>query len=125
VLSRPQVNFPHLGVLVSPYVLLGLGVFLNVLVITANQGYMPVAPSSIIDGMAIGPTHPGLVLDEIHRVMQSSDHLKFLADWIQIPRMSVASPGDLFLWLSDCIRVPSFIVWLTMLWKDCTPAGKS
>jgi hypothetical protein len=113
-----KIKFPHPAILLSPYVLYGLGVFLNVLVITANQGYMPVAASAIIDNRFGLGSHPGEILDNIHRCMQASDHLKILADWIQIPRESVASPGDLCLWLGEWLQVPSFVVWLTMLWKD-------
>jgi hypothetical protein len=113
-----KIKFPHPVLLLSPYILLGLGFFLNVLVITVNQGYMPVASSSIINNMLMGPSSPGQVLDNIHRCMQSTDHLKFLADWIQVPRQSVASPGDLCLWLGDWLQTPSLVVWLAFLWKD-------
>lgn len=111
------MRFPHWKILVIPYILLAIGIFFNVLVVTCNQGYMPVAMSSI---MAQG-TVPGQVIDEIHRAMQHSDHLKALADWIQVPRMMVASPGDALMWLGDWLSGPMFIVWLTLLWRDANP----
>lgn len=111
-------RFPHLFVLLAPYLLYGFGVFLNVLVITANGGYMPVHDSPIVKTHLDDPIAPGEIIDEVHRVMQHSDHLKFLADWIQIPRESVMSPGDMFLLLGDQLQFPLFVVWLVLLYKD-------
>lgn len=113
------MKFPHATVLVSPYILFGLGVFLNILAITVNQGYMPVAQSAILGGYV--PV--GTVLDEVHRMMQHSDHLKFLCDWIQIPRESVCSPGDLCLWLGEWLMGPSFVAWLVLLYRDYNPTN--
>lgn len=115
-----KLKFPHLPVLAAPYLIFGLGVLLNVLAITANHGYMPVAASAIIVNQ-FGVTTHGQILDEVHRCMTQSDHLKILCDWIQIPRESVCSPGDLCLWAGEWLMGPSFVAWLTMLWRDANP----
>ena len=116
---RPRLRFPHFWLVASPYLAFYLGAVLNILAVTVNHGYMPVASSPIIlrhlDGII---PYPGIVIDEVHRQMQSSDHLKFLCDWIQIPRMSVCSPGDLFLWLGEWLEGWTFIAWLAFLWRD-------
>ena len=114
---RLRFRFPYFWLVVSPYLAFCLGAFLNILVVTANHGYMPVHQSAIIFNR-FGVQSSGAVLDEVHRVMQSSDHLKILADWIEIPRRSVASPGDLLLWLGEWLEGWTFIAWLAFLWRD-------
>ena len=109
-----QLKFPHLPVLATPYLIFALGVVLNIIAISANSGYMPVAQSAILGGYVPA----GTVIDEVHRVMQNSDHLKVLCDWIQVPRQCVASPGDLCLWAGEWLMGPSFVAWLTMIWRD-------
>lgn len=120
-----RLRFPHPVLLTAPYAIFGFGILLNVLAITVNQGYMPVASSSIFAdcgdavkfAACIVPA-PGDVIDEIHRAMQSSDHLKILCDWIQLPRTAVCSPGDLFLWLGQWLEKPALVTWLAILWKE-------
>src|SRR5271154_3784435 len=77
--------------------------------LTVNEGYMPVAMSAIMrdcheekftftigalindkvkkspkeDAPACTMPEYGAIIDNVHRVMKSSDHLKFLCDWIQ------------------------------------------
>lgn len=111
-----QWRFPHRVVLFTPYLIYGLGIALNVIAITANHGFMPVVYSAIFRSDMI--IFPGMRIDEIHRVMQSTDHLKILCDWIQLPRTAVCSPGDVCEWLGDWLMGPAFIAWLTLLWKD-------
>ena len=114
---RPRLRFPHFWLVASPYLAFCLGALLNILVVTANHGYMPVHQSAIIFNR-FGWQANGDVLDEIHRVMQSSDHLKILADWIEIPRIAIVSPGDLFLWLGEWLEGWTFLAWLAFLWRD-------
>lgn len=147
-----RLKFPHIGILITPWILLAIGATLNVLAVTVNQGYMPVAMSAVMrdcheentllqilrmekskikqDEDAPPPKHAkpvctvperGEIIDDVHRVMQSTDHLKILCDWIQVPRSAVLSPGDLFLWTSELLTWPAFIFWLALLWRDHNP----
>lgn len=89
--------------LAAPYLAYGLGVLCNLAVVTANSGVMPVHyPTTwvaVCDAeMVCRDIVPGAMMDHIHRVMQPSDHLKFLADWIQeYWAARVISIGDCFL----------------------------
>lgn len=91
----------RLWLLWLPWALFFLGVAFNVLVITANHGSMPV-----VVPVTMGAVDPGAIMDQVHVVWSSSVHLALLADWIQIPWLGVASPGDLLLWLGDWLRLP-------------------
>jgi hypothetical protein len=114
---RRLLRIPYIWLLLSPYLLIAVGVFLNTLAITVNQGYMPVAKSAIVFNNLGNFPAPGTVIDDIHRVMQPSDHLKILCDWIQIPRESVMSIGDAFLKLGIWFNGWSFVAWLALLWR--------
>jgi hypothetical protein len=114
---RRLLRIPYIWLLLSPYLLIAVGIFLNTLAITVNQGYMPVAKSAIVFNNIGNFPAPGTVIDEIHRVMQSSDHLKILCDWIQVPRESVMSIGDAFLRLGIWFNGWSFVAWLALLWR--------
>ena len=114
-----KIRFPYFWLLTAPYLAVALGSAMNILAVTANHGYMPVASSPIIiralDGVI---PYPGIIIDEVHRQMQSTDHLKFLCDWIQIPRLAVASIGDVFLFLGEWLSQWTFITWLALIWRD-------
>ena len=149
-----RYKFPHLGVLILPWVLLAIGAVSNILAVTVNQGYMPVAMSAIMRDCHEEATFLGIpiklknsknkadhedddspsakknctmpqrgdIIDEGHRVMQSSDHLKFLCDWIALPhQQGVLSLGDLFLFSFDWLTGPCFVFWLALLWRDYNP----
>lgn len=116
----------RLWVLLLPFVLFYLGIGLNLLVITVNDGAMPVVMpfsskcSDTVEFMgheleAPRPCNSGETLDRVHRVAQNSDHLKFLEDWIQVPHVGVCSPGDCLLWLGDWMTYPFIAAWFALL----------
>lgn len=60
--------------------------------------------------------HPGAQLDEIHRVIQSNDHLKFLADIIQHNHaQDTKSIGDEFINLGEWLEAPMLGAWLAAI----------
>lgn len=99
-----------LWILAVPYLLYYLGVGMNVAVICANRGTMPVAASPWN-----GVDNPD-GQDTIHVKMTTESRLKVLADWVQLPAyQATASPGDLFIWLGVWLTVPSLFFWLGLI----------
>lgn len=112
--------FPHWQFLAAPLTLFYLGVFFNFLCCSANQSAMPVHEATIFWYMAAKHGilyNGGEMTDTIHRVMQPSDHLKFLADWISTPD-GIASPGDLCIWASEYLTPLGWAAYLALVWKD-------
>lgn len=88
--------------------MLGLGFALNFIVMGVNQGQMPVLwPSSV-------PWDS----DGIHSVMTSASHLKFLADWLVIRGLGIASIGDLLEWTYGLTVIPALAAWVALVLKD-------
>lgn len=82
----------------------------------ANKGQMPVlAPGG--DNSIFDPS------DLIHCAMTSATHLKFLADWIVIRDLGIASPGDFFEWAYQLSCFPALIAWITLVLKDYNESG--
>lgn len=102
-----------LWLLLTPWLLYYFGIVLNVLVISANQGVMPVVMPRA--SVAILGTQPGDLLDRVHSVYQASDHLFLLCDWIQVPWIGTCSLGDMFLWLGDFLMWPCAIAFLVLM----------
>jgi len=50
--------------------------------------------------------------------MAHADHLKFLADWLVIRGLGIASIGDVFEWAYQATQFPAMIIWLTLILKD-------
>lgn len=114
------MRIPYLWLPVLPYAIWGIGALLNVLVVSVNGGMMPVVVPNyqwIEQATSGAPLLPGMIIDVKHVVMQHSDHLKFLADWIQIPGLGTASIGDGFLAVGDAIQSYCIGAWLALLWK--------
>jgi hypothetical protein len=122
----------RLWILLLPFVLFYGGAGMNLAVISANKGAMPVVmpfDAQCVDASgetdlfswAMGdsgmhPCQPGESLhDGVHRVAAPTDHLKILEDWIQIPGMGIASIGDCFLWLGDWLEMPMLGAWFALL----------
>ena len=107
--------------LIAPYVLYYLGFAMNVLVISVNHGTMPVAIPAHMQGAIDVATASGIIngglIDQVHKVMVNGDHLKWLADWIQLDQIGTASPGDCFLWVGDVLKIPFFVVFLVKIWE--------
>ena|SRR5690348_12120841 len=113
-------RFPYFWLLISPFALYALGVFLNVIVISANHGMMPVAMQTAY-GEALqraGALDSSGILDASHKVMQAKDHLKILADWIQIPHDGTYSIGDELMMLGDNIQKYFLGAWLALVARD-------
>jgi hypothetical protein len=112
--------FPYWPYLLAPTALYYFGYFQNVLVITANQGTMPVHfPHAFWSAVATSNLHvsAGTLVDAVHRVMQPSDHLKWLADWIQLRGVGTASPGDMAIWLGETTKWPGIAAYLALVWR--------
>ena len=88
-----------------------LGSALNLIVMAANHGQMPVLfPGSCsVDIFSA---------DIFHVCMTGATHLKFLSDWLVIKGLGVASIGDLLIWLSDAITTPALYLWGAMMVMD-------
>jgi len=82
------------------FLLIGFGIFLNMLVIAANGGKMPVSAESLARaGFDPGPIASGQVIT--HQLLTETTRLAFLADVLVLgkpyPRPVVFSIGDLLL----------------------------
>jgi hypothetical protein len=96
-------RIPYWELLIGPWLALGLGFLSNALVMAANGGQMPVL---------MPPGFGGIPADDwIHCVMTAQTHLKFLADWIVIRDMGIASPGDFLEWAYELSVTPLFVAW--------------
>ncbi|HEX2036892.1 MAG TPA: radical SAM family heme chaperone HemW [Chloroflexota bacterium] len=90
------LGFIALNVRYRSLLLVGLGTALNLLVMLANDGYMPVRPPDR------GAEAGGAVQGSLHktRLMDASTRLPFLGDWIFIPLPGpdrIISPGDVLI----------------------------
>ena len=109
-----KIEIPRLYLLAIPLMMYGIGALANFAVMAHNGGQMPV--------LFPGGCMPDQFADDpIHSCMTAATHWKFLADWIVINHLGVASPGDLLLWGSDLIQYPAAVAWLTLLLKDINP----
>jgi|SRR5271167_1565474 len=99
-------------VLLLPFILYGFGAFLNVLVVSANHGMMPVVvPSSFAALNA-----PGMIMDDVHIVYDPANaRLTPLIDWIEVPHFGSYSPGDMFIYLGDWMTVPFIGGWFGLM----------
>jgi hypothetical protein len=109
-----KIKIPRWYLLALPVGMYALGALANFAVMARNNGQMPVL-------------YPGGCLtnvfesDPIHVCWSTAAHLKFLADWIVINNLGVASPGDLLIWAFQYTGYPAFVAWLTLLLKDINP----
>ncbi len=87
-----------------PYAMFGMGFLINAIVMAANHGQMPVLVLGGDCGMIDAD-------DVIHSCMVAGTHLKFLADWIVINHVGIASPGDFLEWGFDLIVGPFMFLW--------------
>jgi hypothetical protein len=109
-----KIKIPRWYLLGIPLACYALGVAMNFVVIAHNNGQMPVLyPGGCIINV--------FQEDPIHVCMNTSSHWKFLADWIVINNLGVASPGDLLIWVYKYWGYSSFVAWFTLLLKDINP----
>lgn len=104
-------KIPYWPLIVGPALSFGFGFLLNALVMAANHAQMPV----LMPGGDCSLIGEG---DFIHSCMSAGTHLKFLADWIVINHMGIASPGDFLEWLSDATMVPGLFAWIVLVIRD-------
>ena len=102
---------PNWPLLVGPFLLFGLGFLMNAVVMAANGGQMPV----LWPGGCSPKAFKG---DIIHTCMTDATHLKFLADWIVINGLGVASPGDFLEWSFNAISMPAVYMWFALAVKE-------
>jgi hypothetical protein len=86
---------------------------------SANYGQMPVL---MPNGCQV-PDHDGTLVSifsgyGIHVCMTHASRLKFLADWVVINGLGVASPGDFLEWGSEAVWVACLVIWATLMIKD-------
>jgi hypothetical protein len=102
---------PYLHFLALPALLFGLGFMMNAVVVAANHGQMPV--------LTPGGCDPKEDMDgRIHSCMVPETRLKFLADWILIRGMGIASPGDFIEWAGERLFWPFILIWCVLMIKD-------
>jgi len=107
-------SIPYKTLLFGPALVFGIGFALNALVMAANSAQMPVlVPGNLC---ASDPTFFGD--DLIHSCMTSVTRLKFLADWIVIRGLGIASPGDFLEWLGDTTYWPAASAWVVLVLRD-------
>lgn len=100
------MKIPHLYLLLIPSALKYLGGFLNVLVMAANGGEMPVLYPGGCD-----PLH----LLYLRVCMTSATRFKYLADWMVINHVGVISPGDFLIWTGTAMIVPALVAWAVLM----------
>jgi len=57
---------------------------------------------------------PDGMMDDVHCIMSRSNHLKFLADWINF-RVYIASPGDELIILGSWLWSFAPLMWFTLI----------
>ena len=104
-------RIPNWQFLVVPSLVFAIGFLSNALVMAANGGQMPVlCPGGHSE--LIGPD------DLVHCAMTAHTHLKFLADWIVINGLGIASPGDFGEWFWGATFIPGLCVWVSLRIHD-------
>jgi hypothetical protein len=83
---------------------------MNAAVVAKNGGVMPVlmtpCSADTLDG------------DPIHVCWSKDTKWKFLADWVVIHNVGVASPGDFFEWTYEKTFIPALFAWFILTAKD-------
>lgn len=105
------MTIPYWKILLGPYILYGIGLALNALAVAAGHGQMMVLwPGGC--GTGFGGDDP------IHGCMTAATHFKIISDWIYLPRMGMASIGDVFLITSNYLQNFCLYVWIALVIKD-------
>ena len=118
ILKVPRLpKVPYAWLLLGPWILFGVGFAMNAFVMAMNGGQMPVLWPGGCSGM---PTNGD---DIVHSCMTHATHFKWLADWIVINHVGVASPGDFLEWAWGFIQGPTFIAWIALIIKDHNPTS--
>lgn len=102
------MRIPYWQLLISPASLFALGFLLNAVVVALNGGQMPVLFPGGCGNMSA---------DDIHGCMTHTTHLKFLADWILLRGIGIASPGDFLEWAGQMTFMPALVAWIVLIIK--------
>lgn len=114
-------RIPYWKLVAIPALLYMLGAASNQAVLIANGGRFPVQVTPAALKYEIGEertrTVDGIVyLDPVHTVMRPEDHLKMLADVIDL-HVATFSIGDLFLIVGDFGFAKGIVAWLALILK--------
>lgn len=105
-----HIRIPYWYLLLIPYIAFALGFAMNTMATAFNGSQMPVLGCSstfVIDA------------DDIHHVcMTAATHLKILTDWIFIPGLGTASPGDLLEMVMYDLGLPAMFGWVALVIRD-------
>ena len=105
-------KIPHALFLLGPVAMMATGFLLNALVVAANGGQMPVLWPGGCTSMVTDTD------DIVHSCMTHATHLTWLADWIVMNHVGVASPGDFFEWAFEASFIPALIAWVVLIIHD-------
>ena len=92
---------------ILPILLWGLGYTMNVIVMAANHGMMPVALYNC----------GSIDFGKVHSCMTDATHLKWMADWINVgqgEQVVLASLGDALEYLVESTWIYSVILWMVL-----------
>src|SRR5712664_4112013 len=115
-----KIKIPYWPLLIVPTLMLYVGGLMNWAVIGANHGYMPVQGFIECEG-GVGEQIAAVIAeqagqgDHIHICMDKNSRLKILADWLFIPGVGTASPGDILEFGYDKLFWPCFYMWGALL----------
>ena len=101
-------HLPFLLLVLLPVLLWGLGYSMNVIVMAANHGTMPVYLWNC----------GGIDFGKVHSCMTSATHLKWMADWINVgtgESITLASLGDGLEFLVESTWVYCVIIWMFLV----------
>ena len=105
-----NLEIRHSWLLFGPWACFALGFAMNATVVALNHGQMPVQYPA---GSQLGLSG-AINGDNLHTAMTSATHLKFLADWILINGLGIASPGDFLEWAHDVFATPCLAAWVAL-----------
>lgn len=138
-------RLPFWQVIAVPVLLIFAGAFSNQMVLVSNDACFPVQVNSaeiakmlekdptppddfnefsilnatvkhVVKVPDAAPSQDRVMLDTTHSVMRHSDHLKFLADWINL-KDGVYSPGDELIILGEYLWAFAPLSWLVLVIK--------
>jgi hypothetical protein len=105
---------PGKMLLVGPYIVRHLGIFLNDTATTFNSGMMPVwyDPKYFPNGCPVR----AMAEDPLHVCLDGYSHLRWLSDIITT-RYSISSPGDMLIYAGDLVLFPCFLIWAYLVYR--------
>lgn len=107
------MKIPYWTLAVVPAAAFILGFTMNAVVMAANGGQMPV----LFNACSVDAIGEGTV-GAIHSCMTATTHLKFLADWIAVRGLGIASPGDFLEWFGAATFTPFMTAAIALALND-------